>query len=305
MFSDAEVQTLLAEKFIPVAADDWYQRRRQDAEGEFFRGVAAQGPRREAGGTRQGHYVLTAGGKLLGYNNNRGPEKRLAMMREALEKWESLAEGEKKVTIGEAGEDDARYAPALPEGGAIIRVSTRALEREGERLRAAEATDATFLTAVDHLWLRAGEVRELRGLAETGGELSEALALRIARFHLLDNTRGEPRNWSRDEVKSVKVTVLKGGELKGGFEVASPDRSLGYEGVFSGRLAFGEGREFEGFDLLVVGDHWGESRYTRGARPGRSPLGQVFQLVREPAAADRIPPQGIRAGAGYWESDRF
>ena len=53
------------EQFVPVTADDWYQRRRQDAEGKFFRQVADQGPRKGQGGsTRQGIYVLTADGEL-------------------------------------------------------------------------------------------------------------------------------------------------------------------------------------------------------------------------------------------------
>ena len=49
------------EDFVAVSADDWYERRRQDAVGAFFRKVADQGPRKGAGGgTRQGIYCLTA-----------------------------------------------------------------------------------------------------------------------------------------------------------------------------------------------------------------------------------------------------
>ncbi len=57
--------------YVAVAADDWYQRRRRDDEGEFFRAVANQGPRKGGidGDTRQGIYILTAGGKLLDYRN--------------------------------------------------------------------------------------------------------------------------------------------------------------------------------------------------------------------------------------------
>src|SRR6478672_1245892 len=61
---------MATEDFVPVTADDWYQRRRQDAEGEFFRKVADQGPRKgEGGSTRQGIYCLTAAGQLLNYKN--------------------------------------------------------------------------------------------------------------------------------------------------------------------------------------------------------------------------------------------
>src|SRR5215218_4987759 len=73
---------LATEEFVAVAADDWYQRRRRDAEGEFFRKVADQGPRKGVGGgTRQGIYCLTASGKLLSFKNAQDA----AVMREALE----------------------------------------------------------------------------------------------------------------------------------------------------------------------------------------------------------------------------
>jgi hypothetical protein len=69
-FSDREILRMAKEQYIAVACDDWYQRRRTDAEGRFFKQVSDQGPR---GGnhtsTRQGIYVLTASGKLLGYKN--------------------------------------------------------------------------------------------------------------------------------------------------------------------------------------------------------------------------------------------
>ena len=61
---------MASEQFVPVSGDDWYQRRRQDAEGRFFVKVANQGPRKGDGGnTRQGIYCLTADGELLAFKN--------------------------------------------------------------------------------------------------------------------------------------------------------------------------------------------------------------------------------------------
>ncbi|CAN5904742.1 hypothetical protein BH23PLA1_BH23PLA1_22160 [soil metagenome] len=54
------------------------------------------------------------------------------------------------------------------------------------------------------------------------------------------------------------------------------------------------------FDVVALGDHWGEGPYTRGARPGRAPLGVAFQLVNGQQPADRIPPQASRYLPGYW-----
>lgn len=74
-FADAKIIELVNKNFVPVAMDDWFQRRRQDAEGDFFRKVADQGPRKgSGGGTRQGIYAFTADGKLLQYRNSQDPE---------------------------------------------------------------------------------------------------------------------------------------------------------------------------------------------------------------------------------------
>ena len=86
------------EDYIPVSADDWYERRRQDAVGEFFRKVANQGPRKGQGGsTRQGIYCLTADGKLLAYKN---AGQNAGVMREVLQRalvaWKKLPEDRRK-----------------------------------------------------------------------------------------------------------------------------------------------------------------------------------------------------------------
>lgn len=300
VFSDPEVQKLLKEKFVAVTGDDWFQRRRDDDEGEFFRAVVAQSPRRESH-TKQGHYVLTAGGKFLGFNNNRGPERRLKMMREALEKWEELRDSEKGLKVPGQGKMDGRYHPELPEGAQIVKVFTRCLDEEEGKLRKMSDGQVGHQAAVDHLWLRREEIAELgRLVASGGGEFPQDVAVRIAKFHLLDNTRGEPRSWKKDEIKewSLKVDAL--GVISGSFAIASKDETMGYRGTIKGRLAVSGGR-LEHFEALVLGKHWGESQYTRGARPGKTPLGQVFRLSEGKLARDRIPPQGIRWAPGYWE----
>ena len=73
---------LATKEYVPATGDDWYERRRRDEEGTFFRKVADQGPRKGVGGgTRQGIYCLTASGKLLAYKNAQDA----SVMREALE----------------------------------------------------------------------------------------------------------------------------------------------------------------------------------------------------------------------------
>ena len=302
VFANPEVQKLLREEFVAVTGDDWIQRRRKDQVGEFFRSVAQQGPQRDHH-TKQGHYVLTVGGKLLGFDNSRGLERRLEMMKEALKKWEGLPVADKKAEVPELRRLDDGYHHELPEGGQIVKVFTRSLEERDGRLQRLAAVEVGNQAAVDHLWLKKEEVGKLGELiASGGGEIPEWLGLRIGKFYLRDNTRGEPRDWKKEEIKEWSLKVDSEGKMKGVFLIEAADGELGYEGTFEGALAVEKG-VLTKFDLLVLGKHWGEGRYTRGARPGKTPMGQVFQLTEGKEARDRIPPQGIRWAPGYWEPD--
>ena len=84
-FKDPEIVRLLKSRFIPVAIDQAYQRRQKDAEGDFYRKIAGQGPRNNFQGTTQGLYLATASGKFLGFNNNRGGDRIKRMIKKALE----------------------------------------------------------------------------------------------------------------------------------------------------------------------------------------------------------------------------
>jgi hypothetical protein len=52
-FSDPKIVEMLKQDFVPVAIDQWYQRRQKDAEGDFYRKVAGQGPRSDFEKTTQ------------------------------------------------------------------------------------------------------------------------------------------------------------------------------------------------------------------------------------------------------------
>ena len=227
VFANAEVKKLLKEEFVTVAADDWYQRRRKDKVGEFFAKVVDQSPRKGVH-TKQGHYIFTATGKLLGFNNNRGPEKRLAMIKDALSEWDKLPKGVRKVDVPEHGKNDQGFYRELPKGGQIVKVYTRCLEERSGRLQKLADNKIGNLSAVDHLWLQHLEVRQLGNLIVSGGgPISNAVSLRIAKFHLRDNTRGEPRDWKTNEVKEWSLKVDGQGKVSGNFLIGSADGQMG------------------------------------------------------------------------------
>jgi hypothetical protein len=274
---------MLSTRFVPVAIDQAYQRRQLDMEGEFYRRIAGQGPRNDFRSTTQGFYIATAAGDLLLYNNNRDPDKLRRMMKETLTEFESRA-----ATADEIRGDrvDPRYNPTPPEGGLVVRVQAKVLDgydRAPERWRDILQNSLSR----DNLWITRAEHRAL-----VQGELPASLQQRIARFHLVDNTRGEPPMWKPEEIVDLEMT-LQDGELNGHVRLATARGDRGYEAEVKGYVEVTDG-VVSRFDLVALGDFQGEGAFTRGAPEGRFSLAISFTLADGTDVADQIPPQGSR-----------
>jgi hypothetical protein len=325
-FADANVIRLAQEQFVPVAADDWYQRRRQDAEGQFFRKVADQGPRKgEGGSTRQGIYVCTASGQLLAYRNHHDPAVMRGVLEKALEKWKTLPARERApgaLEVPDLGKTDAVYHRSPPKGGLIVDVFTRILDRteKGDYCHGTCSFPGGDKAAHDHLWLAEEEWRGLLPKSPKKGDdlaVPDRLVQRIARFHLIDNTRGEPPLWERKQVRTARMKLLveEVGEkvvrlrIEGQFLLATaadPARAdRGFDARLLGFLEYGrEDGKITRLNMVALGEHWGSGTFTRGARPGRTPLGVAFALARGDRPADQVPPQGSRYLRGYQEAEK-
>ena len=280
-FKDPEIVRLLKSRFIPVAIDQAYQRRQKDTEGDFYRKIAGQGPRNNFQGTTQGLYLATASGKLLGFNNNRGGDRIRRMMKKALDGFEAPA-----AAVIERSKVDARYNPKPPGGGLVVRVQTKVL---GGYEKTEDRWKKIFQNALsrDNLWMTKEEHEAL-----AAGKVPSALQKRIARYHLVDNTRGEPPMWKADEVRSIEFS-LEDGRLSGSVHLETASGKRGYKVSLLGRVEKKDGR-ITRFDLVARGEFWGEGTYTRGAPSGRFPLAASFTLADGSDIADGVPPQGSR-----------
>ena len=280
-FKDPEIVRLLKSRFIPVAIDQAYQRRQKDTEGDFYRKIAGQGPRNNFQGTTQGLYLATASGKLLGFNNNRGGDRIRRMMKKALDGFEAPA-----AAVIERSKVDARYNPKPPGGGLVVRVQTKVL---GGYEKTEDRWKKIFQNALsrDNLWMTKEEHEAL-----AAGKVPSALQKRIARYHLVDNTRGEPPMWKADEVRSIEFS-LEDGRLSGSVHLETASGKRGYKVSLLGRVEKKDGR-ITRFDLVARGEFWGEGTYTRGAPKGRFPLAASFTLADGSDIADGVPPQGSR-----------
>jgi hypothetical protein len=324
-FSDPSIISLIQKEFIAVAGDDWYERRKEDAEGTFFRSVADQGPRKGAGGsTRQGIYIFTAGGKLLGYRNSQNAAVMRQVINQGLSVWNKLPQEQRQpgaVAVPDEIKTDKRYTRTAPPGTVIVNVFTRILDRakDGTYAPGTSVFPGGDRAARDHLWLLDAEWRGLIPREARPGQsfpLPRELAQRMVRFHLIDNTRGEPPMWTSEQVRSTELVLtveevndrgmrlrLSGkGLLATAADSARANRGFAFQML--GYLHYDSiQKKMDRFDVVVLGDHWGEGTFTGHARPGRAPLGIVFTLARGDAA-DQVPPQAARSLAGYLHPGR-
>ena len=158
--------------------------------------------------------------------------------------------------------------------------------------------------ARDHLWLTEADWKGLVPAEPQVGKtlaVPRAVAERLARYHLIDNTRGEPPMWQKDQVRSCDLTLtvkevtaravalrLTGAvvlateadpaKAKRGFDV----RLLSYVRYDRAK------KTIERLNLVALGDHWGSGR---GAE--RTPLGIVFELRAEMRRPTVSLPRGL------------
>jgi len=272
--------------------DQACQRRQKDAEGTLYRRIAGQGPRSDFQNTTQGFYIASPAGKLLLYNNNRDPKKLLRLMRESLREYElgSFAfdrdQVQAEVDAAANGQEDARYTLHPPEGGLVVRVHAKVLDGYSTP---ANQSESVFQKAIsrDNLWITPKEKAEL-----VAGRVPATLQRRIARFHLVDNTRGEPPMWKEGEIKEMDLQIDKG-TLVGSVRLETEDGSRGYQAELRGHIRV-VGDNITGLDLVALGEFYGEGRYTQNAPDGKFPLAVAFQLADGTDVADAVAPQGAR-----------
>ena len=99
----------------------------------------------------------------------------------------------------------------------------------------------------------------------------------------------------------VSVTLELTGSALMSTEADAKTAKRGFDAALHGRLKYDhEKKAVTELTILAVGDHWGRSAFTPGDRPGRKPLGMVFELVSGKAPAERVPPQASREFDAYF-----
>jgi hypothetical protein len=323
-FSDPVIIKLLQENFIPVVGDDWYQRRRKDDVGKFFRSVVDQtwkGGNWEAqgggGDNRQGIYIFTPAGRMLTEMKNVGgmPREVEALLRRGLRSWNELpAEARRPgaVAVPEPALDPGFHRP-VPAGALVLREYQRGLKRDAAgKLSVHEFTfhDTPVWSQRDRAWILEPEWKAMIPAKAAAGDVVEippTVVRRLLRYHFVEALRGEAGAWAPEQIRAatLKLTVDSATDaqlrlrLEGAVKLSSePDvaaSKVGLDGTVSGILEVDRANKtFTRFDLAFIADAWGALNPHNGnSREGRNPVGFWFELGTG-ADVDRVPPQASR-----------
>ena len=178
---------------------------------------------------------------------------------------------------------DRRYNPVPPPGGLVIRVRAKVL---GGYEKTDDKWEQLFQKALsrDNLWITQAEHEVL-----VAGKVSEKMMQRLARFHLVDNTRGEPPMWKTEEIESIKMTI-ENGVITGAAKLKTENGDREFECDFYGIVESKDGVVTR-FDLVAKGLFKGAGKYTRTPPPGKFPFAVSFSLAdgNRPGRRDSAP----------------
>jgi hypothetical protein len=290
LFRDARVMERLKGKFECVAVDQTYQRNQHDAEGDFYRSVVIQGPRKTVKTNTSGHYCFAPDGTLLGFAaEDVLPDDFVKLLDQALADLHVV-----DAPPIENTKPDRYFHRVFPEGGMAVVVTAKVLSGYGptDDRRVAAAQESI---GCDYLWIRKDEVEAL-----AKGSLPESLRVRMLQWHLTTPNVGAAWGWAREEIRKGELR-LSDGRLSGGFQLEAAPGSKGFtngrgfEGSFAGVLE-AKGGKLTRFDLVAKGIAWG--KHENGGWPPRTkyPLAVAFTLADDAdPIARRVPPNGIRA----------
>lgn len=282
VIEDPEVASLLATRYIPVAIDQHIHRRLRDAEGRLFAELV-----KRAGQfldvTAQGVYVFTSAGEPLAFRSTQDPSSLKEMLVSALKKTsDSDPPASGRIELGE----DPDFTLNRPPGVAVLDVVSKVLGGYGEpsdyRERILHSSHGR-----DRCWIRQDEVASL-----SEEIVPDSLVNRMARFHLVDNTRGEPPMWRADQILIAEGT-LRDGRLVGSVRIETARGRRGYEASLLGLVETADG-ELTEFDVVARGLAWGRGYYNGGAPRGRYPLAVRFTMSQGAWPFDAVPPGAAR-----------
>ena len=311
----------LASEFVPVADEVFRLQSDADPESRFFQSIADRGHYRRKGGTRQGIYICTPNGKLLGSVNSLDADVVLKVMRNGLTAWRSLHQAKKLAPPIERFKPDRRWEFNYPEDGLILTSVSRDIESSG-----AEFPTRTPFWNRDHVWFTSDEASMwLPDERMVGARCSvpQEIGMRLARLHLVDAVRGQTIPYAPQEVRAAhfhteilsenasRLHIRISGHteaqsdgswlLENSIWVPQHEHSHGMRTDLLGRAVFDlESQSFVEFELFARGDWSGRTQFNgRRGDDAHGLIGFVFTLAPR-RNASRVPPGFVDSYNATW-----
>lgn len=316
VWSDQRVLEACA-SFVPAADEVWRLQRDDDPECRWFR-EAVRGSSDQVAGSMQGTYVITASGELLGRINSSSPDRVLAMLERALEKWRALPAASRDATAPDSASPKHRWEDSFPSDGL-------ALVRFARDVEEAPTQPPAKPVNRDTVWFSAAELRGLvptRGEAGAAREVDPALSERLARFAFVDNVRGQTLPFSASSIRAAalrsEVVAVEGdrwtmrltGRTHAVTDGSEPGedywrsnrqwpRSMATEVLGQARWNATE-RRFESFELVALGTRTGRTTFNGRAREAEGSSHRVGFLLRCAPPGLRVAPTFVNLYGVDW-----
>ncbi len=292
-FADQRIIDVLTKEFIPAVGNTHELQNQKSPAGSWFMSAAQLvNPRVLDKTTAQGFYVVAANGQPYGFNNNRDPERVLDFIRKNGSSFKSSPPP--PATIAES-DLAASFTRKASETVSTLRAFTRIkpLPKDCDVLN--------HSVGRDHVWIYPSDLEQVVG--RTGKfDMPVQLATRLARYHLVDNVRGEPSFWTPDEVKKSAFQMWpKGGGVfafAGTYAMQTADKQRGLRGTLEGEMRI-TGGSLSRFRAYGEAKAWGAGPYTPRPPSGEFPL--VFAFIDVNDEFSKVtPPQAAAYGDGEY-----
>ena len=304
----------LSRQFIPATDEVWRLQNGDDPECRHFQKIADKGHYRSHRTTRQGIYVCTASGVLLGSLNSHNVDAVLKMMRDSLRKYETLDRKERLLAADADILPAHRWEDSWPQDGLDLTMFARDLpescDPQDERGAAWNKDRVWFSDKEKRRWLP----RDLSAIQPGDSwDVPADLVSRLVRFSVVDTVRGQTSFYTGDEIgdSAIRITAEEvtpaaiqlsiEGQTSAESETSrGRDYRHGIRTRLLGRATWDrEGQQFLVFELVATGSRWGRTVFNgRQRQLEESPVGFVFRLTSPNAPL--IAPSFLFAYGADW-----
>lgn len=301
MFTNPDVIQRLKTEFVPFAGNtnELQVSKWESPEKTWFLSTASKvHPGALKGVTAQGFYVVGADGQAYVFSmHGRQRDEFMKLLDDGVAKFNASPSVPVKLDILPV----KRWTQTRPAGTLTVRTIARITPMpEG-------CSDKNSGIGRDHYWLFPDDVREVLSRKSDTFAMPAQMARRIARFHLVDDVRGEPTRWRYDDIRvlDIQMTRLSDGvyRFEGLYKITNNEGHGKTEKGIAGRIR-GEllvdtvKRVATGFEAIAEGYAWGDHDNTSGAPEGKFPLKIAFRAVDDEISRS-VPPQQSYFWAEY------